>query len=78
MPLSVLMILPFLMDKPLQPSQSCIKTAMHIRPLKPEEASLHREIRLRALQDSPNLFGETYAVAAAKPLSRSISEFRIS
>jgi ribosomal protein S18 acetylase RimI-like enzyme len=75
MPLSVLMILSFLMDKPLQPylklsKQPCrIKIAMHIRTLKPNEASLHREIRLRALQDSPDSFGETYAVAAAKPFS---------
>jgi ribosomal protein S18 acetylase RimI-like enzyme len=72
MPLSVLMILSFLMDKPLQPylklsKQPCrIKIAMHIRTLKPNEASLHREIRLRALQDSPDSFGETYAVADPK------------
>jgi GNAT superfamily N-acetyltransferase len=30
--------------------------------------ALHRDLRLRALQDSPDSFGETFAAAAAQPL----------
>ena len=32
---------------------------MHIRALRPDEVSLHREVRLRALRDAPNSFGGT-------------------
>nr|RNJ70177.1 MAG: GNAT family N-acetyltransferase [Leptolyngbya sp. IPPAS B-1204] len=43
--------------------------AMPIRRLEPHETNLHREIRLRALQDSPESFGETLAEAEAKPIA---------
>jgi GNAT superfamily N-acetyltransferase len=42
---------------------------MHIRPLGPEEAELHRAVRLRALRDAPDSFGETLADALAQPAS---------
>ncbi|WNZ25968.1 GNAT family N-acetyltransferase [Leptolyngbya sp. NK1-12] len=42
---------------------------MPIRRLEPHEINLHREIRLRALHDSPNSFGETLAEAEAKPIA---------
>ena len=42
---------------------------MHIRPLGPEEAELHRAIRLRALRDAPDSFGETLADALGQPTS---------
>src|SRR5689334_13033046 len=53
---------------------------MHLRPLAPNEVDLHRDLRLRALLDSPNSFGETFAEAAARPrpywenLTRSVTE----
>src|SRR5262249_41493371 len=42
---------------------------MHLRRLEPHEVSLHREFRLRALQEAPDSFGETFADAAARPSS---------
>lgn len=42
---------------------------MRIRTLEPYEISLHRDLRLRALRDSPDSFGETIAEAEARPLS---------
>jgi len=42
---------------------------MHLRRLEPHEVSLHRELRLRALQGAPDSFGETFADAAARPSS---------
>lgn len=53
---------------------------MELRRLAPHEAQLHREIRLRALQESPRSFGETFEEAAARPmtywtdLTRSVTE----
>ncbi len=41
---------------------------MPIRTLKAHEVDLHRSLRLRALQDAPNSFGETWAEAALRPL----------
>ncbi|HEY9629515.1 MAG TPA: GNAT family N-acetyltransferase [Coleofasciculaceae cyanobacterium] len=40
---------------------------MHIRTLQPHEASLFREVRLRALADSPNAFAETLQQAQTQP-----------
>ena len=40
---------------------------MHIRPLLPHEASVFREVRLRALAESPDAFGETLQQAQAQP-----------
>ncbi len=54
--------------------------AVQIRVLKSHEVDLHRELRLRALRDSPDSFGETSADAAARPapyweeLTRSVTE----
>jgi GNAT superfamily N-acetyltransferase len=42
---------------------------VQIRTLEPHEVSLHREVRLRALQNAPDSFGETCAEAEAQPLS---------
>jgi GNAT superfamily N-acetyltransferase len=42
---------------------------MRIRTLEPHEIALHRDLRLRALRDSPDSFGETAAEAEARPLS---------
>jgi hypothetical protein len=42
---------------------------MPIRPLQPHEVTLHRELRLQALQDAPDSFGATFADAEAQPLS---------
>ena len=53
---------------------------MHLRRLEPHEVSLHRELRLRALQEAPDSFGETFADVAARPssywedLTRSVTE----
>jgi GNAT superfamily N-acetyltransferase len=38
-----------------------------LRRLAPSEVALHRELRLRALQDSPDSFAETFAEAFARP-----------
>lgn len=51
-----------------------------IRRLEPHEATLHREVRLRALRDAPDAFRETAAEAEARPyshwedLTRSVTE----
>ena len=42
---------------------------MRIRTLTPNEIDLHRMMRLGALQDAPDSFGETFFEAAAKPLT---------
>ena len=42
---------------------------MQLRTLELHEVSLHRELRLRALRDAPDSFGETFAEVAARPLS---------
>jgi len=53
---------------------------IRIRALAPNESDLHRAVRLGALQDAPDSFGETFAEAAAKPmtfweeLTRSVTE----
>jgi GNAT superfamily N-acetyltransferase len=53
---------------------------VRIRTIEPGEVTLHRQVRLTALQDSPDSFGETLAAAAARPityweeLTRSVTE----
>jgi GNAT superfamily N-acetyltransferase len=53
---------------------------MRIRAIDPNELDLHRVVRLSALQDAPDAFGETFVEAAAKPmtyweeLTRSVTE----
>jgi len=53
---------------------------MRIRTLESHEITLHRDLRLRALRDSPDSFGETAAEAEARPfaywqdLTRSVTE----
>lgn len=42
---------------------------MLLRRLEPYEIDLHRELRLRALRDSPESFGETLAYVMARPPS---------
>jgi GNAT superfamily N-acetyltransferase len=42
---------------------------MKIRALNPHEVSLHRELRIRVLNDSPSSFAETASEAEARPLS---------
>jgi GNAT superfamily N-acetyltransferase len=50
------------------------------RRLKPDEVELHRDLRLWALSDSPDSFGDTFAEAAVRPpsyweeLTRSVTE----
>lgn len=56
------------------------KFIMQIRRLEATEVDLHRSLRLRALQDAPNSFGETWAEAERQPLeywqnlTRSVTE----
>jgi GNAT superfamily N-acetyltransferase len=51
-----------------------------LRRLAPPEVALHRDLRLRALRESPDSFGESFADAAARPphywetLTRSVTE----
>jgi len=53
---------------------------MHLRRLASHEVDLHRDLRLRALRDAPDSFGDTLAEAAAQPqsywedLTRSVTE----
>ncbi|MEJ8816154.1 GNAT family N-acetyltransferase [Variovorax ureilyticus] len=53
---------------------------MRLRKLEPHESSLLRELRLRALQDAPGSFRDTYSDMAARPssywdeLTRSVTE----
>jgi GNAT superfamily N-acetyltransferase len=42
---------------------------MQLRRLASHEVDLHRDLRLRALRDAPDSFGDTFAQAAAQPLS---------
>ena len=42
---------------------------MRIRRLEPHEVALHRQVRLRALRDAPDAFGETAADVEARPSS---------
>jgi GNAT superfamily N-acetyltransferase len=42
---------------------------VHLRRLAAHEADLHRDLRLRALRDAPDSFGETFADASARPMS---------
>ena len=42
---------------------------MHLRKLASHEVGLHRDLRLRALGDAPDSFGEAFADAAARPIS---------
>src|SRR5262245_4550212 len=42
---------------------------MRLRRLELHKVTLHRELRLRALQPAPDSFGETFAEVAARPLS---------
>lgn len=44
-------------------------TLVALRPLSPDEVALHRDVRLRALRDSPASFGESFAEAAARPIA---------
>jgi ribosomal protein S18 acetylase RimI-like enzyme len=39
---------------------------LHIRPLRSEEWQAYRDLRLRALRDSPTAFGSTFEVESAK------------
>ena len=53
---------------------------MELRRLASHEANLHRDLRLRALRDAPDSFGETFADAAGRSitywedLTRSVTE----
>ena len=38
-----------------------------IRWVRPDEVDVYREFRLRALADSPDAFGDSYALASARP-----------
>jgi ribosomal protein S18 acetylase RimI-like enzyme len=40
---------------------------MEVRPLRPEEALLYRDLRLRALAGAPDAFGDTLQHALARP-----------
>jgi GNAT superfamily N-acetyltransferase len=42
---------------------------VRIRRLEPHEIALHRDIRLRALRDAPDSFGESAAEAEGRPVS---------
>ena len=42
---------------------------MELRRLASHELDLHRDLRLRALRDAPDSFGETFAAAAERPIS---------
>lgn len=45
------------------------RNTVKIRKLEPDEVKLHRDLALRALQDSPDSFGETLDEARARPWS---------
>jgi len=57
-----------------------VTRSVSLRRLAPSEVALHRDLRLRALQDSPDSFGETFADAFVRPLehwetlTRSVTE----
>jgi GNAT superfamily N-acetyltransferase len=42
---------------------------VHLRKLASDEVDLHRDLRLRALRDTPDSFGETFGDAVARPIS---------
>jgi hypothetical protein len=42
---------------------------VELRRLASHEVDLHRDLRLRALRDAPDAFGETFAAAAVRPIS---------
>ena len=42
---------------------------MELRKLAPDEVGLHRDLRLRALGDAPDSFGEAVTEAAVRPIS---------
>ncbi|MGE0651400.1 MAG: N-acetyltransferase family protein [Alphaproteobacteria bacterium] len=42
---------------------------MQIRTLRPDEAGLHRDVRLRALRDAPDSFGGTIDVEESHPMA---------
>jgi GNAT superfamily N-acetyltransferase len=46
-----------------------LRPPVSVRRLDSHESTLHRDLRLRALRDSPDAFGETFADAAARPAS---------
>src|SRR5262249_32593370 len=54
--------------------------SLRIRRVEPHEITLHREVRLRALRDAPDAFGEAVAEVEARPasyweeLTRSVTE----
>ena len=54
--------------------------SVSMRRLEPDEVGLHRALRLRALSDSPDSFGETFAEASERPdtyweeLTRSVTD----
>jgi RimJ/RimL family protein N-acetyltransferase len=45
-----------------------LKGELALRPTRPEDAAALRDLRLDALRRSPEAFGQTYEVAAARPL----------
>ena len=49
---------------------------MEIRQLPVEDAAIYRELRLRALREDPEAFGETYEEALANPLARTEERLR--
>lgn len=49
---------------------------MEIRTLTEEDAAIYRELRLEALQTSPEAFGSTYEEGAARPLSATAERLR--
>jgi len=54
--------------------------SLRIRRIEPHEIALHRDVRLRALRDAPDAFGEAAAEVEARPalywedLTRSVTE----
>ena len=51
-------------------------TDLEIRSLIEADATVYRELRLRALREEPEPFGQTYAEAAARPLSATAERLR--
>jgi GNAT superfamily N-acetyltransferase len=50
-------------------SQARAGDLVELRRLASHEVDLHRDLRLRALRDAPDSFGETFAAAAVRPIS---------
>ena len=67
-------------DRPVAQSVTMGQGQIRIRRLGADEVDLHRDVRLRALRDAPDSFGETLADATARPpsywedLTRSVTE----